>query len=120
MPYRCSYCGGIHCKQHRLPEKHDCDGVELLSPPGKRFRNKATGRVVEPGDAIQAPEPIEPRYTVGTRPEPEYESSPDVELTPEAKIRRHMENSEGKATANRESYIPLYDRLINWLRSKRE
>lgn len=118
MPYRCSYCGGIHCKQHRLPEKHDCDGVELLSPPGKRFRNKATGRVVDHGEPIQAPEPIEPRYTVGTRPEPEYESSPDVELTPEAKMRRLMENNERSTDQTHETYTPLYDRLTTWLKSK--
>jgi hypothetical protein len=118
MPYRCSYCGGIHCKQHRLPEKHDCDGVELLSPAGKRFRNKATGRVVEKGESIQAPEPIEPRYTVGSHPDPEYESSPDVELTPEAKMRRLMENR-GAGTADKgDTYTPLYDRLLNWLKSK--
>lgn len=117
MPYTCSYCGGIHCKRHRLPEKHDCDGVELLSPPGKRFRNKATGRVVEQGDSIKAPQPIEPKYTVGTRPEPEYESSPEVELTPEAK--RRLEENRVSGTAEKgETYVPLYGRLINWLKSK--
>lgn len=26
MPFRCSYCGGYFCSEHRLPEMHDCPG----------------------------------------------------------------------------------------------
>jgi Zn-dependent protease len=26
MPFRCNYCGGYFCEQHRLPEFHDCQG----------------------------------------------------------------------------------------------
>lgn len=26
MPYECSYCGRKLCKNHRLPENHECDG----------------------------------------------------------------------------------------------
>lgn len=119
MPYRCHYCGAIHCKQHRLPENHDCDGVEFLSPPGRRFRDKTTGRVVQDGDSIQAPEPIEPKYSVGTRPDPEYESSPDVELTTEAKLRRLSENA---STTNERKHPefsePVIDRVLSWIKSK--
>ncbi len=25
--YRCNYCGGTFCSEHRLPEKHACDGL---------------------------------------------------------------------------------------------
>jgi len=24
LPFRCNYCGGTFCKQHRLPENHEC------------------------------------------------------------------------------------------------
>jgi len=27
LPYRCSYCGGTFCSDHRLPEKHQCEGI---------------------------------------------------------------------------------------------
>ena len=26
MPFRCKYCGGYFCSEHRLPEMHSCDG----------------------------------------------------------------------------------------------
>ncbi len=28
LPYRCKYCGGVYCVEHRLPEEHDCDGID--------------------------------------------------------------------------------------------
>ncbi len=28
LPYRCKYCGGTFCEEHRLPENHDCDGLD--------------------------------------------------------------------------------------------
>lgn len=27
MPFRCNYCGGYFCPEHRLPEFHDCTGL---------------------------------------------------------------------------------------------
>lgn len=27
LPYRCSYCGGYFCSEHRLPESHGCKGL---------------------------------------------------------------------------------------------
>jgi membrane associated rhomboid family serine protease len=27
LPFKCSYCGGNFCSDHRLPENHDCKGV---------------------------------------------------------------------------------------------
>ena len=28
LPYHCKYCGGVYCAEHRLPEEHDCDGID--------------------------------------------------------------------------------------------
>ncbi len=28
LPYRCKYCGGTFCSEHRLPENHNCDGLK--------------------------------------------------------------------------------------------
>jgi Zn-dependent protease len=30
IPFECPYCGGRFCSVHRLPEKHDCPGVEAV------------------------------------------------------------------------------------------
>lgn len=39
LPYRCKYCGGEYCPDHRLPESHSCDGVRFLSKSGSRFES---------------------------------------------------------------------------------
>ncbi|KXA91927.1 hypothetical protein AKJ63_00380 [candidate division MSBL1 archaeon SCGC-AAA259D18] len=40
LPYTCGYCGGSFCSKHRLPENHDCEGLEKIS---KKFREE--GRI---------------------------------------------------------------------------
>ncbi|MFB6218421.1 MAG: rhomboid family intramembrane serine protease [Halobacteriaceae archaeon] len=37
MPYQCRLCGGTHCSEHRLPENHDCPGLEEWNDPGGVF-----------------------------------------------------------------------------------
>ena len=27
LPFRCSYCKGLFCSDHRLPEDHNCDAI---------------------------------------------------------------------------------------------
>lgn len=34
MPYECRRCGGTFCSEHRLPENHDCPGLEWNDPAG--------------------------------------------------------------------------------------
>ncbi|WP_435064790.1 AN1-type zinc finger domain-containing protein [Halobaculum sp. EA56] len=36
-PRRCSYCDGVLCSEHRLPERHDCPGVSGWGSLGGRF-----------------------------------------------------------------------------------
>ncbi|WP_457590420.1 rhomboid family intramembrane serine protease [Geoglobus sp.] len=47
LPYRCSYCGGTFCSDHRLPEKHGCEGLYDIPVKVKRDigvrREKRTG-----------------------------------------------------------------------------
>ena len=33
MPYRCRFCGGTFCGEHRLPENHQCPGLEEWNDP---------------------------------------------------------------------------------------
>jgi membrane associated rhomboid family serine protease len=37
MPYSCHYCGGSYCAEHRLPETHDCSGLEDWDDPSGVF-----------------------------------------------------------------------------------
>jgi len=37
MPYRCHHCGGTYCSEHRLPEAHDCPGLENWDDPNGVF-----------------------------------------------------------------------------------
>ena len=30
LPYKCKYCGWTYCSEHRLPENHNCPGLEKL------------------------------------------------------------------------------------------
>ncbi len=33
LPYICSFCGGVFCAEHRLPEKHSCPELKRLRQP---------------------------------------------------------------------------------------
>ena len=37
MPYQCRHCGGTHCSEHRLPEAHDCPGLDNWDDPSGVF-----------------------------------------------------------------------------------
>ncbi|QDX39714.1 rhomboid family intramembrane serine protease [Salarchaeum sp. JOR-1] len=37
MPYQCRLCGGTFCSEHRLPENHDCPGLEGWNDPNGVF-----------------------------------------------------------------------------------
>ena len=42
LPFRCNYCGGYYCSEHRLPEFHECTGLyQRRSVPN--WRNGSTG-----------------------------------------------------------------------------
>jgi len=35
LPFKCPYCGGYFCTEHRLPENHDCPRLELARSPSR-------------------------------------------------------------------------------------
>ncbi|WP_135302379.1 rhomboid family intramembrane serine protease [Haloarcula amylovorans] len=37
MPYQCGHCGGTYCGEHRLPEAHDCPGLNNWNDPSGVF-----------------------------------------------------------------------------------
>ena len=59
MPFRCNYCGGYFCEQHRLPEFHDCIGKYDQTKPrtvpigeytssDRFYGNYSTSRIIRP------------------------------------------------------------------------
>ncbi|MEM3700466.1 MAG: AN1-type zinc finger domain-containing protein [Candidatus Bathyarchaeia archaeon] len=38
LPFRCPYCGGYFCPEHRLPEAHECPNMELARAPKEEIR----------------------------------------------------------------------------------
>lgn len=37
MPYNCRHCGGTYCSEHRLPENHNCSGLQNWNDPNGIF-----------------------------------------------------------------------------------
>ncbi len=49
LPYKCNYCNRIFCSEHRLPEKHSCDGLYDIPVKVKKEivdRRKEAGKEV--------------------------------------------------------------------------
>lgn len=74
-PYHCSHCGRPVCESHRLPENHGCDAPTSTVPLADRKR-PAPG-----SEGIESPEPMDTdeRHRAGTRVDPTFERSPDVD-----------------------------------------
>ena len=55
LPYKCKYCGWTYCSEHRLPENHNCPGLEKLK-----------AQVRESGSIMYQPEPeTTKKHTIG-------------------------------------------------------
>ncbi len=55
LPYKCKYCGWTYCSEHRLPENHNCPGLEKLKT-----------QVRESGKIMYQPEPeTTKKHTIG-------------------------------------------------------
>lgn len=39
MPFRCKFCGETFCSEHRLPENHECSGLEDYKRKAKQEKN---------------------------------------------------------------------------------
>jgi Zn-dependent protease len=42
LPFRCPYCGGYFCAEHRLPENHECPKIESARAPLKVEQTRAS------------------------------------------------------------------------------
>lgn len=75
MPYSCGYCGGSFCSEHRLPENHECEGLEEISKKsrkeGRIYRGVSEGLKREPEEREAPSLSREAISRIGGEPEPE-------------------------------------------------
>lgn len=85
LSFVCKLCGEANCSEHQLPENHGCFGLEVYDRDESWFHTEEA--IVEAGTAEasryrqEAPVAIEKGdlgHLPGTRPDPEYNTSPDV------------------------------------------
>lgn len=48
LPFRCPYCEGYFCSEHRLPENHECTRIELARAPKKEDYSPKTAKASKP------------------------------------------------------------------------
>lgn len=100
LTYTCSYCNKTLCQSHRIPETHDCPkladarpptsvgqtgdaGVDLSRGADESVEDIDLSELRERAEAEAEGEPYSVAkvdQTVGTRPEPDYEPTPDVAI----------------------------------------
>lgn len=107
LPNRCKYCDQFFCANHRLPEAHDCPGLDIASRDTRRFESSFDDSVRESGTRDSAGRPVsdgEEPYevvdptTMGTSPEPDFEGSPDV--NPDGSIARPDDDEDPNDDSN--------------------
>jgi hypothetical protein len=55
LPYKCKYCGWTYCSEHRLPENHNCPGLDKL-----KTQVRDSGRIM-----YQPEQKTTKKYTIG-------------------------------------------------------
>lgn len=54
MPYKCRHCGGTFCGSHRLPESHNCPGLQQWNDPGPVFDSGFDASVSESESSLRS------------------------------------------------------------------
>jgi len=88
LPFRCKYCGGIFCSEHRLPEKHECPGLEKKMPIILPSREEKLPKYVEPEEEYEIPvkpkrklEPWKPIFELPAKPKYIFSKTEIIHLT---------------------------------------
>lgn len=114
LAFECNYCGCSFCESHRLPESHDCSKIAAARPPtsatdeADAFLNQSRGAEaadnIDLGDlrdrAKNESQPysvVNVDQTVGTAPDSDFDSSPDVAV--DGSIATENESSDGAGEA---------------------
>ncbi|MEN2975442.1 MAG: AN1-type zinc finger domain-containing protein [Candidatus Caldarchaeales archaeon] len=54
LPFKCKYCGGYYCAEHRLPEKHNCLGAIAASSPYEKELKEVKMKMRAESEALRA------------------------------------------------------------------
>lgn len=131
MPFQCKYCKGPFCTDHRLPENHDCIGLENGWEPVQKEQDdqsknddpSPSDRDKSPFERISSRKRIEEEFetvdaqVMGTTPEKEEiidDRSPDVapdgsiiESQPEETEKTANESNTSKKAAHQQAFLTL-------------
>ncbi len=55
MPFKCRYCGGYYCVEHRLPEKHNCPGLFAAASPYEKELKEARAAARREEESVSMP-----------------------------------------------------------------
>lgn len=73
LPYKCGYCVGTFCPKHRLPENHDCEGLDELSEKtreeGRIYRDVSEDLRRKPAREETSDQPWNISFRFGGEPE---------------------------------------------------
>lgn len=109
LVFNCEYCGESFCQAHRLPETHECTEIKQATPPElrpddaevfeKSYEERETADFIDLSELRERAKTESQPYsvsevdqTVGTTPEPDYNTSPDVAL--DGKIKQSGDTEE--------------------------
>ena len=88
LPFRCKYCGGIFCSEHRLPEKHECPGLRKGIPLDYSLRREEVPEYVETEEEYEIPvkpkrtlEPWRPLFGIPKKPKFTFSRTEIIHLT---------------------------------------
>ena len=79
LPFKCSYCGGAFCGEHRLPENHDCKAPAAAGPSEKEGNHQDLVPDIQEGEPSKS---FQIRYDFDTSRPLERPSTPRVRLFP--------------------------------------
>ena len=126
LTYECNYCAQSFCRSHRLPEIHDCPHVSDARPPASetssdrlnsdnsteevdfRDENINLQELRERAKAEAEGEPYsvaEVQHTVGTTPDSNFDSSPDVAIDGSIKQNNTQNRSSTDEQSNSSKFL---------------
>lgn len=88
LPFRCKYCGGIFCSEHRLPENHECPEFKKGKLPKHFAEEEKFPEDIETEEVYEIPvkprrtlEPWRPMFEVPRKPSQIFTKTEVVHLT---------------------------------------
>lgn len=79
LAYQCNYCGSTFCQEHRIPENHDCVGLELVVRNDEQWGLGLLDVDSEPSKEIGVDQAVQVIEEKRSKEEVESKQSADIE-----------------------------------------